>query len=131
MASEIACSFSVNRMTSSHNCCKTEGGELISRRMDPSYSSEVIELDLSNMSTDSSQQSSNVLESTAESIQTGRLTWREKLKLGTSCLPGQDKQCECVLCGSLKPHSFHFKGGDYQFHVISCFHIKPLNCQIC
>ncbi|XP_032878312.1 centrosomal protein of 295 kDa isoform X5 [Amblyraja radiata] len=85
-------SISVNRMTSSHNCCKTEGGELISRRMDPSYSSEVIELDLSNMSTDSSQQSSNVLESTAESIQTGRLTWREKLKLGTSCLPGQDKQ---------------------------------------
>ncbi|XP_078258834.1 centrosomal protein 295 isoform X2 [Rhinoraja longicauda] len=85
-------SMSVSRMTSSHYCCKTEGGELISRRMDPSYSPEVIELDLSNMSTVSSQQSSNVPESTAESIQTGRLTWREKLKLGTSCLPGQGKQ---------------------------------------
>ncbi|XP_051881923.1 centrosomal protein of 295 kDa isoform X3 [Pristis pectinata] len=82
-------SMFVNRMTSSNNCYKSEARELISSRMDSSYSSEVMELDLSNVSTDSSQQSSSVPKSTVESIQTGRLTWREKLKLETGSLPVQ------------------------------------------
>ncbi|XP_069746928.1 uro-adherence factor A [Narcine bancroftii] len=81
-------SMFVNRVTSSNNCCKSETKELLRSRMDPSYPSEAIKLNLSSVSTNSGQQSSSV-PSTAESIQTGRLTWRDKLKLETDSLSVQ------------------------------------------
>ncbi|XP_067890098.1 uncharacterized protein cep295 isoform X2 [Heterodontus francisci] len=82
-------SMFVNRNTSSDNCCWPEARELISSRMDSSCSSE-IEMDLSRMSTSSSsQQSSRVASSTVESIQAGRMTWREKLKQEAGSHPGQ------------------------------------------
>ncbi|XP_072332541.1 uncharacterized protein cep295 isoform X7 [Scyliorhinus torazame] len=80
-------SMFVNRNAFSDNCCSSEASELMSSRMDSSCSSEI---DLTGISTNSSSQhSSSVANSTAESIQTGRMTWREKLKLETGSFPGQ------------------------------------------
>ncbi|GCB61720.1 hypothetical protein scyTo_0011363 [Scyliorhinus torazame] len=77
----------INRNAFSDNCCSSEASELMSSRMDSSCSSEI---DLTGISTNSSSQhSSSVANSTAESIQTGRMTWREKLKLETGSFPGQ------------------------------------------
>ncbi|XP_038673875.1 centrosomal protein of 295 kDa [Scyliorhinus canicula] len=80
-------SMFANRNAFSDNCCSSEPRELMSSRMDSSCSSEI---DLSRISTSSSSQhSSSVADSTAESMQTGRMTWREKLKLETGSFPGQ------------------------------------------
>ncbi|XP_072119483.1 uncharacterized protein cep295 isoform X2 [Mobula birostris] len=90
-------SMYVDRMTKSNDCYKSVAEELIPSIMDPPHSSEVMELDLSNMSTHSSQNSS-VPKSTAESIQTGRMTWREKLNLETGSLPVQASLSKSPSC---------------------------------
>ncbi|XP_067842448.1 uncharacterized protein cep295 [Heptranchias perlo] len=81
-------SMFVNRNTSSDNCYWSEARELTSSSMDSSRCSK-IEMDFSRVSTSSSQQSSSVVNSAVDSIQTGRLTWREKLKLEAGSPPGQ------------------------------------------
>uniref|UniRef100_UPI00398ED86F uncharacterized protein cep295 isoform X2 n=1 Tax=Pristiophorus japonicus TaxID=55135 RepID=UPI00398ED86F len=84
-------SMFVNRNTSSNNNYWSEARELISSMIDPSCSSGV--------STSSSQQSSSEANSAGESIQTGRLTWREKLKQETGLPPEQG--CSTILSAPL------------------------------
>ncbi|XP_072899440.1 uncharacterized protein cep295 isoform X4 [Hemitrygon akajei] len=90
-------SMYVDRMTKSNDCCKSVVKELLPSIMDPPRSSEVMELDLSNISTHSSQNSS-VPNSTAESIRTGRMTWREKLNMETGSLPVQASLSKLPSC---------------------------------
>ncbi|XP_059820594.1 centrosomal protein of 295 kDa isoform X2 [Hypanus sabinus] len=90
-------SMYVDRMPKSNDCCKSVVKELLPSIMDPPHSSEVMELDLSNISTHSSQNSS-VPNSTAESIRTGRMTWREKLNMETGSLPVQASLSKSPSC---------------------------------
>ncbi|XP_072433918.1 uncharacterized protein cep295 isoform X6 [Chiloscyllium punctatum] len=79
-------SLFVNRNTPLDNCCCSEAEESRPKLIDSSCSSEI---DLSNVSTSSSHQMSNISNCTVDSLRMSRMTWREKLKLEISSLAGQ------------------------------------------
>ncbi|XP_060682927.1 centrosomal protein of 295 kDa [Hemiscyllium ocellatum] len=79
-------SLFVNRNTPSDNCCCSEAEESRPKLIDSSCSSEI---DLSNVSTSSSHQMSNISNCTIDSHRMSRMTWRDKLKLEISSLTGQ------------------------------------------